>query len=109
MALQPLDFYPVRASYDAVTLFGTIAAESFRENGNCKGRGLARRLHNRTLDLETGMAFIDGNGVRNLDQDIFAFDTGSRSMMVNLQKPMLARSASSCCILNILALRTIYR
>ena len=73
----------IRATYDAAALFAAVAVECFQSNGDCGGHSLARRLLNRTFELETGMAFIDAVGVRNLDQDVFAYDTVSRRMLVS--------------------------
>ncbi|OQV11960.1 hypothetical protein BV898_13755 [Hypsibius exemplaris] len=82
--LQPLDSFFIQTSYDLVGLFAKTLIET-RERDRvvlCSGQRLARALTNRTFDLATGEMFIDAKRARNLDLNIFAFNTTTGNLQV---------------------------
>ncbi|OWA52382.1 hypothetical protein BV898_16837 [Hypsibius exemplaris] len=77
---EPLDSFPTQASYDIVELFAALTNETAfsQENGlDCDGFRLARRSANRTFDLSTGRMFVNQGQARNLDLDIFGFNSST--------------------------------
>ncbi|OWA51403.1 hypothetical protein BV898_15886 [Hypsibius exemplaris] len=90
---KPLDNVSVRAAYDIVELLATVLyASRFAENSSrvtaesrstenpCSGLKFAKATTNMSFALSTEPAFVDSNRIRNIDLDIFAFNTTLRSM-----------------------------
>ncbi|OQV12429.1 hypothetical protein BV898_13305 [Hypsibius exemplaris] len=90
---KPLDNVPVRAAYDIVELLAAVlyasrsaenssrvTAENRSTENPCSGLKFAKATTNRSFALSTELAFVDSNRIRNIDLDIFAFNTTLRSM-----------------------------
>ncbi|OQV25008.1 hypothetical protein BV898_01216 [Hypsibius exemplaris] len=85
---QPLDSFSVKASYDVVELFATAVQEmngipiKSNSNGNsgCSGLHVVQRLRNRTFQLTSGEVFINAESVRNLDLQIYDYNTSTASI-----------------------------
>ncbi|OWA51396.1 hypothetical protein BV898_15880 [Hypsibius exemplaris] len=90
---KPLDNVPVRAAYDIVELLAAVlytsrsvenssrvTAEGTSTENPCSGLKFAKATTNRSFALSTEPAFVDSNRIRNIDLDIFAFNTTLRSM-----------------------------
>ncbi|OQV14296.1 hypothetical protein BV898_11531 [Hypsibius exemplaris] len=88
---NPLDGFSVMASYDIVDLLAVTvnetAATRVRGSG-WSGRHLAERMSNRNFSLTVGEMYVNEEGVRTLNLDVFAFNTTTNSMqVVNLWNP----------------------
>ncbi|OQV19958.1 hypothetical protein BV898_05963 [Hypsibius exemplaris] len=90
---KPLDNVPVRAAYDIVELLAAVlytsrsvenssrvTTEGTSTENPCGGLKFAKATTNRSFALSTEPAFVDSNRIRNIDLDIFAFNTTLRSM-----------------------------
>ncbi|OWA50180.1 hypothetical protein BV898_14705 [Hypsibius exemplaris] len=80
----PLDLPPVRSSYDSVALFAKLVNESQSSDQDfrCSGLAMAKRLLNQSVHLATGDTFISSERSRNLDLNIFAFNTTIKGLQV---------------------------
>ena len=84
----PLDSYPVQASYNLVELLTALINESLNAEETdrityCSEVDLAGRTANRTFNLSTGPTYIKVGQARNLDIDIFAFNTSTMQLQVH--------------------------
>ncbi|OQV12906.1 hypothetical protein BV898_12828 [Hypsibius exemplaris] len=79
---RPLDNFSVKSSYDIVEFFAAVVNESEKSSGFWDGRKLAQRMSNRTFNLSTGRAFVNAGRARNLDVNIFGFNTATMSLQL---------------------------
>ncbi|OWA54878.1 hypothetical protein BV898_19270 [Hypsibius exemplaris] len=78
----PLDLPPIKSSYEAVELFVKAATELKHLSDECGGVNLVGKLANRTARLSTGDVLISGDRSRNLDLNIFGFNTTTGTMQI---------------------------
>ncbi|OWA50612.1 hypothetical protein BV898_15123 [Hypsibius exemplaris] len=79
--IQPFDNKVLRSSFDLVELFAKVVNESDTANG-CSGLQIVHAMTNRTFALSTGNIYIDAERSRDLDLDIFGFNTSTREMQI---------------------------
>ncbi|OWA53727.1 hypothetical protein BV898_18149 [Hypsibius exemplaris] len=80
---QPLDSSAVEAAFNVVELFAAVVNEtSGGPDETCSGMKLASRMANRRFDLTLGNVFINSAHLRNLELDIYSFNTTTKSLQV---------------------------
>ncbi|OQV12919.1 Atrial natriuretic peptide receptor 2 [Hypsibius exemplaris] len=85
--IQPLDLYPIRETYNSVSLFAALVNQSLNQDKNrtltdveiCSGKRLKSLVVNRTFDFPSGSVFIDANGYRHIDLILLTFNSASSS------------------------------
>ncbi|OQV12895.1 Atrial natriuretic peptide receptor 2 [Hypsibius exemplaris] len=83
--IQPLDLYPIRETYNSVSLFAALVNQSLNQDKNrtltdveiCSGKRLKSLVVNRTFDFPSGSVFIDANGYRHIDLILMTFNNAS--------------------------------
>ncbi|OWA53730.1 hypothetical protein BV898_18152 [Hypsibius exemplaris] len=79
----PLDSSAVEAAFNVVELFAAVVNEtSGGPDETCSGMKLASRMANRRFDLTLGNVFINSAHLRNLELDIYSFNTTTKSLQV---------------------------
>ncbi|OWA52381.1 hypothetical protein BV898_16836 [Hypsibius exemplaris] len=86
--IEPLDAFPIPVSYDIVEIFAELVNSSRQANGEndgapvCSGLALANSIAQRRFSLTTGAMYVNAGRARNLNIDIFGFDTRSMTMQL---------------------------
>ncbi|OWA52380.1 hypothetical protein BV898_16835 [Hypsibius exemplaris] len=84
--VEPLDAFPIPVSYDIVEIFAELVNSSRQANGEndgapvCSGLALANSIAQRRFSLTTGAMYVNAGRARNLNIDIFGFDTRSMTL-----------------------------
>ncbi|OWA55432.1 hypothetical protein BV898_19819 [Hypsibius exemplaris] len=86
--VEPLDGFPIPVSYDIVEIFAELVNSSRQADGEndgapvCSGLALANSIAQRRFSLTTGAMYVNAGRARNLNIDIFKFDTRSMTLQV---------------------------
>ncbi|OQV20628.1 Atrial natriuretic peptide receptor 1 [Hypsibius exemplaris] len=74
-------------SFEGILLFAKILEEAIEENPMfdfTDGSGIARRFHNRTVDIFTGPVSFNSEGVRMVDVELRDYSRSSKAMVPSL-------------------------